>query len=102
MGNGTQKNHDNWPTRENDQTIAIDILKRHSERFGYVKALERVGQLSDQGGGTFEVEFPPWMHELTTQFQALYGSDVGHDVFLKTVRWLMREIFGGHAAISFD
>jgi len=23
-------------------------------------------------------------------------------VFLKTLRWLMREIFGGHAAISLD
>jgi len=59
LSKGNKKNVKNWPTKATDQTIAMEILKRHSERFGYVKMLERVGQISDEGGGTFEASSHP-------------------------------------------
>jgi hypothetical protein len=93
---------DVWPTRATDQNIAIEILRRHSQQFGYVKFIERIEEVSAEDGGTFEVEYPAWVTELSDNFKEAYGPDKGEDIFLRIVRWLMREIFGGHSAVSLN
>lgn len=89
-----------WPTQATDQQIAVDILKRHCERFGHVRLIERLIEPGDLENGTFEVVFPPWMTELTARFDSLYGPETGSQVYEKTLRWLMRDIFDGYEAVE--
>jgi hypothetical protein len=86
-----------WRTQYADQRLAIDVLRRHCEQFGYVKFLEQIHNI---GGDKYEVEFPLWVDELTIRFAELYGPDIGHVIYIRVVEWLVRDVFRGQVAVS--
>lgn len=91
---------EDWPTRITDQEIAVEVLKRHSDLFGFVWLPGSIEKVSDANGGTFRVTFPAWLRELEQEFNTRYGHTTGWIITQKTLRWLIRTVFREHATVT--
>lgn len=91
---------ENWPTRATDQAIAIEALRRHSERHGLVGLPGSLEKVSDADGGTYRITLPAWVQELEDRFADLYGPVTGAIINQKTLRWLTRTVFRENATVK--
>lgn len=75
----------NWPTQQDDMTMALEILQRHGDK---VQTTPLMSSKDTGKGEAMEFSPAPWLAELVRGLIARHGEQRGMDI----LRLILREL----------